>query len=166
MVQEKIINCSGEGFPTLKECIDRFNADKIKLQDRKADMKANDVKIRNSIENMTKQFGESIRQIFTELRGNFLKIFKKFAPCGYGKLILNEMESNANGNNQINDIDQFTGIDVRVSFFNCTDLVDMSQLTDEQKSAVALVLILAIQKCARSPFYLFDCIERVRHISY
>lgn len=125
------------------------------MQQRKTDMMASHLKIRDSIENFDKQLCDSIQQIFLELRRQFLKIFKKFAPRGHGKLVLTG--ANENGNT----IDQLAGVDILVSFVNSTDFVEVGQLADEQKSIVALALILAIQKCSRSPFYLFDCIERV-----
>lgn len=155
LVQEKIANYTADGFAAMKETIDAFNADKVKLQERKTDIIANDMKIRQTIEDLNTHICESFQQIFTIFCNNFVKTFKRFAARGRANLILKSA-------NDTNNIDEFTGVDIRVSFSNTTEPVDVCQLSDEQKSVVALAFILAIQKSSPSPFYLFDCIERVR----
>lgn len=66
---------------------------------------------------------------------------------------------------QETDSDQFTGVQIRVSFVgkNHGEMREMNQLSGGQKSLVALALIFAIQKCDPAPFYLFDEIDQARN---
>jgi structural maintenance of chromosome 3 (chondroitin sulfate proteoglycan 6) len=56
-------------------------------------------------------------------------------------------------------VQQYTGIDIRVSFSKSGKKQRMQQLSGGQQSLVALALIFAIQRCDPAPFYVFDEID-------
>lgn len=71
-----------------------------------------------------------------------------------------EEETPANGTAHKSDIDNYTGVAIKVSFNSKHDEGQrIQQLSGGQKSLVALATVFAIQKCDPAPFYLFDEID-------
>lgn len=56
-------------------------------------------------------------------------------------------------------VQQYSGIDIKVSFSKSGKEQRMQQLSGGQQSLVALALIFAIQRCDPAPFYVFDEID-------
>ncbi|MES1908182.1 MAG: hypothetical protein MHM6MM_001163 [Cercozoa sp. M6MM] len=55
--------------------------------------------------------------------------------------------------------EQYAGVEIRVSFNEAGAVHTMASLSGGQQTVTALALILAIQRCDPSPFYLFDEID-------
>ena len=63
-------------------------------------------------------------------------------------------------------VNDFEGVQVKVSFTPTGEVYLMSQLSGGQKALVALSIIFAIQRCDPAPFYLFDELDQALDSTY
>lgn len=149
-----------------------FSEKKEKLLERKKEQDDGHKSIIDLMQALEQRKYEAIQITFRQVSMFFTEVFKKLVPSGQGKLEMKTQDDggdssvassgNLAGSSHSSslNIDNFTGVAIRVSFTGSAEMKDMMQLSGGQKSLVALAFIFAIQKCDPAPFYLFDEIDQ------
>lgn len=146
-----------------------FSEKKEKLLQRKSDLDAGHRSIVDLMTALEQRKYEAIQVTFRQVSVFFSEVFKKLVPQGRAHLDMKTSSDNSSetqgslgqSNSNPPNIDNFTGVSIRVSFTGSSaEMKDMQQLSGGQKSLVALAFIFAIQKCDPAPFYLFDEIDQ------
>ncbi|VDP23805.1 unnamed protein product [Soboliphyme baturini] len=102
---------------------------------------------------------EAILLTFKQVSKYFEDVFHELVPAGSASLIMKTGGNEDPNYDTTTQVDQFTGVGIKVTFSGTDETKDMQQLSGGQKSLVALALIFSIQKCDPAPFYLFDEID-------
>ncbi|KAF9586260.1 Structural maintenance of chromosomes protein 3 [Lunasporangiospora selenospora] len=142
-----------------------FTKQRDSLIQRKEELDASEIAIRDLIQTLDQRKDEAIERTFKQVAKNFSEVFVKLVPAGRGRLIMQrqmdptpDVEEEEEHENSV--IDNYSGVAIQVSFNSKVDEgLRMQQLSGGQKSLVALTLIFAIQQCDPAPFYLFDEID-------
>ncbi|CAG9858670.1 unnamed protein product [Phyllotreta striolata] len=96
-----------------------------------------------------------------QIRRYFEEIFRKIVPEGSGKVVFLRVHEDSEETNAIR------GIDIKVSFNNIApEMQSIQHLSGGQKTLIAYVFILALQKCDPAPFYVLDEIEQALESKY
>ncbi|KRZ34968.1 putative NADH dehydrogenase [ubiquinone] iron-sulfur protein 2, mitochondrial [Trichinella pseudospiralis] len=148
-----------------KKALDQFvsfSEQKEKLLKRKDEVDGNLESIMDMISQLDQKKYDAIQLTFKLVSKYFEEVFHELVPTGRGHLVMKTMEMN--GDNAVDlasipQVEQFTGVGIKVAFSGADETKEMQQLSGGQKSLVALALIFAIQKCDPAPFYLFDEID-------
>lgn len=143
--------------------LDDFYKQRASLGKRCDEMIMEKSKIDALMEQESRKICESISTTMQLLQQNLSNIFKRFVPRGFATatLLVDEAVDR-------DDVRRFEGVELSASF--TTEKVEhalqLDQLDDQQKPVLFLSLAFAIQKCNPSPFYFFDCIERVSNFFF
>ena len=134
------------------------------LRTRKQELDNGSQAIQQLITQLDNKKNEAILRTFKGVSKHFTNVFKELVPVGNGNLVMRRKrdEDQEEGNNPgggKNDVEQFTGVGIKVSFTGQGQQMMMKQLSGGQKSLVALALVFSIQRCDPAPFYLFDEID-------
>jgi len=134
------------------------------LRTRKQELDNGSQAIQQLITQLDNKKNEAILRTFKGVSKHFTNVFKELVPIGNGNLVMRRKrdEDQEEGNNPAggkNDVEQFTGVGIKVSFTGQGQQMMMKQLSGGQKSLVALALVFSIQRCDPAPFYLFDEID-------
>ncbi|WVO12564.1 hypothetical protein L204_100168 [Cryptococcus depauperatus] len=151
------------------EQYNNFTKQRDELIERRDELHQSADKIEELIETLDQRKDEAIERTFKQVSKYFEEVFEQLAPLGQGKLVMqkrmdgfmdDDSEESQEQNREKSDIDNYTGVSIRVSFNSKHDEGQrIQQLSGGQKSLVALALVFAIQKCDPAPFYLFDEID-------
>uniref|UniRef100_T1JG50 Structural maintenance of chromosomes protein n=1 Tax=Strigamia maritima TaxID=126957 RepID=T1JG50_STRMM len=151
-----------------KKALDQFinfSDQKEKLMKRKEELDRGHQSITELMSVLEQRKYEAIQLTFKQVSKYFSEVFKKLVPQGHATLVMKKGDQEEAGSSHdvqpVPNVEQFTGVGIRVSFSGKTaEMREMQQLSGGQKSLVALALIFAIQKCDPAPFYLFDEIDQ------
>ncbi|KAG1659850.1 Structural maintenance of chromosomes protein 3 [Nymphon striatum] len=150
-----------------KKALDQFinfSEQKEKLIKRKEELDRGHQSILDLMNALEMRKYEAIQLTFKQVSKYFSEVFKALVPQGTGTLVMkkkNSEDSTEQDGQNIPQVEQFTGVGIKVSFTGIhAETREMQQLSGGQKSLVALALIFAIQKCDPAPFYLFDEIDQ------
>lgn len=152
-----------------KKALDQFinfSDQKEKLMKRKEELDRGHKSITELMSVLEQRKYEAIQLTFKQVSRYFSEVFKKLVPQGHATLVMKkgdqeEASTSQSDHQSVPQVEQFTGVGIRVSFTGKTaEMREMQQLSGGQKSLVALALIFAIQKCDPAPFYLFDEIDQ------
>lgn len=147
-----------------------FTKQRDELLQRREEMDESAQSIKELIETLDQRKDEAIERTFKQVSAYFEDVFEQLVPAGKGQLIMQKkqdggaafdetLDSTAEGGEK-SEIDNYTGVSIRVSFNSKQDEgLLIQQLSGGQKSLVALATVFAIQKCDPAPFYLFDEID-------
>lgn len=164
-----------------KKALDQFvnfSEQKEKLLKRKDELDKGYQSIVELMEVLEHRKHEAILFTFKQVTHYFTEVFKELVPHGKATLVMKTDESAnrqdddddssaSSSQRQVPQVDQFSGISIRVSFTGkSAETREMNQLSGGQKSLVALTMIFAIQKCDPAPFYLFDEIDQALDPQY
>ncbi|KAK2378214.1 Structural maintenance of chromosomes (SMC) family protein [Trifolium repens] len=145
-----------------------FTEQREEHKNRQAELDAGDEKIRELITVLDQRKDESIERTFKGVCNHFQKVFSELVQGGNGNLVMTKKKDGDHDGqdkdgpqeaNQEGSVDKYIGVKVKVSFPEQGETMYMKQLSGGQKTAVALALIFAIQRCDPAPFYLFDEID-------
>ena len=132
------------------------------LRERKHELDEGSQAIQQLITQLDNKKNEAILRTFKGVSKHFSKVFEELVPVGNGNLVMRrkkDQDAEAGGDSNKNDVQQFSGVGIKVSFTGQGEHMMMKQLSGGQKSLVALALVFAIQRCDPAPFYLFDEID-------
>ena len=124
--------------------------EKAKLEDRRLEFLKVLKKNQAILDYLVESKDSKVQYTYGQLVKNFREVFKLLVPNGNAKLVF-ERESTQS--------EDFTGINIRVSFHGNDEMYDLSTLSGGQKSTVALAYMFALQKCDPCPIYVFDEID-------
>ncbi|WVQ73216.1 hypothetical protein IAR50_002782 [Cryptococcus sp. DSM 104548] len=149
------------------EQYNNFTRQRDDLLERRTELDESAEKITELIETLDQRKDEAIERTFKQVSKYFEEVFETLVPLGKGVLVMQkrmdglaEEDSEESQAREKSDIDNYTGVTIRVSFNSKDDEGQrIQQLSGGQKSLVALALVFAIQKCDPAPFYLFDEID-------
>uniref|UniRef100_A0A5S6QPM7 Structural maintenance of chromosomes protein n=1 Tax=Trichuris muris TaxID=70415 RepID=A0A5S6QPM7_TRIMR len=147
-----------------KKALDQFVSftdQKEKLLKRKEELDRSRQSIIDLMQALDQRKFEAIQLTFKQVSKYFEDVFHELVPNGRGYLVMKSIEMNGDEahSTPIPQVEQFTGVGIKVAFSGTDETREMQQLSGGQKSLVALALIFAIQKCDPAPFYLFDEID-------
>ena len=161
-----------------------FSEQREALLERKTELDDGAAKIKELIEALDQQKDEAILRTFSNVAKHFSEVFKEIVPLGKGQLLmrtsadrggaaaagaaavdddLDDSQAASSSKLKVND---FEGVQVKVSFTPTGEVYLMSQLSGGQKALVALSIIFAIQRCDPAPFYLFDELDQALDSTY
>ena len=124
---------------------DRINS----LKERISELDSSESSISELFEHLDQVKDEAIIRTFRSVAQHFSEVFNELVPQGKGRLKMAKGEGEG--------VDKYIGVSISVAFSRAEDVVyKMQQLSGGQKTAVAIALIIAIQKADPAPFYLFD----------
>ena len=132
-----------------KQRLDEFVQQISPLEKRKVELHRNEQKILQMMNEISERKTETFMNMLNLLNQHFTQIFKKFVPNGRAALVPKVQGESLTRNT---DIDKVVGIEMRAS---------LQGAGHAESSIIALSLILAIQKCSPSPFYLIDSVDEV-----
>ena len=146
-----------------------FSEQREALLKRKEELDKGAGSIQELIETLDYQKDEAIIRTFKGVSKNFADIFKELVPAGQGQLVMrttadagdDDEGAAAQKSSDGPRVNDFEGVQVRVSFNHGGEVFLMSQLSGGQKAIVALSLVFSIQRCDPAPFYLFDELDQV-----
>ncbi|OCF72938.1 chromosome associated protein [Kwoniella mangroviensis CBS 8886] len=151
------------------EQYNNFTKQRDELLARREELDESAEKIEELIVTLDQRKDEAIERTFKQVSRYFEEVFEKLVPAGRGELVMQKRiegyideESEESGlvGREKSEIDNYTGVSIRVSFNSKADEGQrIQQLSGGQKSLVALALVFSIQKCDPAPFYLFDEID-------
>ncbi|WVR06340.1 hypothetical protein IAU60_003371 [Kwoniella sp. DSM 27419] len=151
------------------EQYNNFTKQRDELLARREELDESASKIGDLIVTLDQRKDEAIERTFKQVSKYFEEVFETLVPAGRGVLVMQKRidgyvdeESEETGpiGREKSEIDQYTGVTIKVSFNSKADEGQrIQQLSGGQKSLVALALVFAIQKCDPAPFYLFDEID-------
>nr|XP_019012757.1 chromosome associated protein [Kwoniella pini CBS 10737]OCF51538.1 chromosome associated protein [Kwoniella pini CBS 10737] len=146
-----------------------FTKQRDDLLARREELDESAEKIQELIVTLDQRKDEAIERTFKQVSKYFEEVFEKLVPAGQGQLVMQkriagyvdeESEESGMTGREKSEIDNYTGVSIRVSFNSKADEGQrIQQLSGGQKSLVALALVFSIQKCDPAPFYLFDEID-------
>ncbi|ODO10119.1 hypothetical protein I350_02347 [Cryptococcus amylolentus CBS 6273] len=146
-----------------------FTRQRDDLLERRTELDESAERITELIETLDQRKDEAIERTFKQVSKYFEEVFETLVPLGKGVLVMqkrmdglveDDSEESQEQSREKSDIDNYTGVTIRVSFNSKDDEGQrIQQLSGGQKSLVALALVFAIQKCDPAPFYLFDEID-------
>uniref|UniRef100_A0A6V1TI32 RecF/RecN/SMC N-terminal domain-containing protein n=1 Tax=Heterosigma akashiwo TaxID=2829 RepID=A0A6V1TI32_HETAK len=153
-----------------------FSEQRGLLMERRDEVDRGAKAIEELIEHLDQQKDEAILRTFKGVSHHFSEVFKSLVPDGKGEMLMktaadqNEEDDGAEeskgGDSSPTSVNQFVGVQIRVSFSGDGEQFLMSQLSGGQKALVALAIIFAIQRCDPAPFYLFDELDQALDSSY
>nr|XP_018262378.1 chromosome associated protein [Kwoniella dejecticola CBS 10117]OBR84536.1 chromosome associated protein [Kwoniella dejecticola CBS 10117] len=151
------------------EQYNNFTKQRDELLARREELDESAEKIQELIVTLDQRKDEAIERTFKQVSKYFEEVFEKLVPAGKGQLVMQkriegyvdeESEESGVAGREKSEIDNYTGVSIRVSFNSKADEGQrIQQLSGGQKSLVALALVFSIQKCDPAPFYLFDEID-------
>lgn len=152
------------------EQYNNFTKQRDELIQRRDELEESAQSIKELIETLDQRKDEAIERTFKQVSKNFEEVFERLVPAGKGQLIMQKktdgaaqdetLDSTNGEGGEKSEIDNYTGVSIRVSFNSKEDEgLLIQQLSGGQKSLVALATVFAIQKCDPAPFYLFDEID-------
>lgn len=119
------------------------------LRERIQDLDASEKSIQELLTHLDGVKDEAIVRTFRSVAKYFGEVFHEIVPQGKGKLKMIKGEGEG--------VEKYLGVSISVSFSRNDDSIyKMQQLSGGQKTAVAIALIIAIQRADPAPFYLFD----------
>jgi len=155
-----------------------FSEQREALIDRKRELDEGATSIQELVNALDRQKDEAILRTFKGVSKHFAEVFKELVPQGSGQLLMRtsaDREEEEDGSEDAGRgraaaqgmrVNDFEGVQVRVSFTPTGEVYLMSQLSGGQKALVALSLIFAIQRCDPAPFYLFDELDQALDSTY
>ncbi|WVQ96685.1 hypothetical protein IAU59_003791 [Kwoniella sp. CBS 9459] len=151
------------------EQYNNFTKQRDELLARREELDESATKIEELIVTLDQRKDEAIERTFKQVSKYFEEVFETLVPAGRGVLVMQkriegyvdeESEDSVPIGKEKSEIDNYTGVSIKVSFNSKEDEGQrIQQLSGGQKSLVALALVFAIQKCDPAPFYLFDEID-------
>ncbi|WRT67771.1 uncharacterized protein IL334_004744 [Kwoniella shivajii] len=151
------------------EQYNNFTKQRDDLLARREELDESAEKIQELIVTLDQRKDEAIERTFKQVSKYFEEVFERLVPNGKGELVMQkriegyvdeESEESGLAGREISEIDNYTGVTIKVSFNSKADEGQrIQQLSGGQKSLVALALVFSIQKCDPAPFYLFDEID-------
>ncbi|XP_076939698.1 structural maintenance of chromosomes protein 3-like [Bidens hawaiensis] len=146
-----------------------FSDESEELQKRLQDLDAGDDKIKELVSILDQRNDEYIESTLESVAKHFQDVFSELVQGGHGSLIMMKKDDGEPADNYYDDhgprvdaekpIEKYIGVKVKVSFMGQEVTQSMKQLSDGQKTMVALALIFAIQRHDPAPFFLFDEID-------
>ena len=119
------------------------------LNEKIADLEKSENSIKDLLTHLENIKDEAIVRTFRSVAQHFSEIFHEIVPQGKGRLKMVKGEGLG--------VEKYVGVNISVAFSRSEDaLYKMQQLSGGQKTAVAIALIIAIQRADPAPFYLFD----------
>jgi structural maintenance of chromosome 3 (chondroitin sulfate proteoglycan 6) len=158
-----------------------FSEQREGLLERKNECDTAASSIEELIVALDRQKEEAILRTFKGVSKHFSEVFQELVPQGKGQLIMrtsadagdddddedeDTQASKASSLSAAPRVQEFEGVQVRVSFTPSGEVYLMSQLSGGQKALVALSMIFAIQRCDPAPFYLFDELDQALDSTY
>lgn len=161
----------------LFERLDELNGKYKEYRQKLAELEGNSKETKEIIEELNTKAQETVEQIFEKFCKFFVDYFKKIVPDGEAELRM----TNKKRGQKVK-----TGIEIKVKFTQPQDAsthqqdqehllpatkedtspasqlaqkVDWQELSQGQRSVIAIVLIFALQRCDPAPFYIFDEID-------
>ena len=119
------------------------------LTERISDLDKSEASINDLLQHLESVKDEAVFRTFRNVAQFFSEVFHEIVPQGKGRLKMVKGEGQG--------VDKYVGVRISVSFSKTDEAVyKMQQLSGGQKTAVAIALIIAIQRADPAPFYLFD----------
>jgi structural maintenance of chromosome 3 (chondroitin sulfate proteoglycan 6) len=135
-----------------KRALEQYNKYMEKMETLKekiADLDKSEQAIYDLISHLESVKDDAIVRTFRSVAQHFSEVFHEIVTQGKGRLKMVKGEGTG--------VDKYVGVSISVSFSRSEDAVyKMQQLSGGQKTAVAIALIIAIQRADPAPFYLFD----------
>lgn len=135
-----------------KRAIEQYNRYTEKLEnlnERIGDLDKSEVSIKDLLLHLESVKDEAVFRTFRNVAQYFSEVFHEIVPQGKGRLKMAKGEGEG--------VEKYVGVRISVTFSKNDDAVyKMQQLSGGQKTAVAIALIIAIQRADPAPFYLFD----------
>lgn len=135
-----------------KRALEQYNKYTEKLEglnEKISDLSKSDKSIKDLLLHLENVKDEAIIRTFRSVAQHFSEVFHEIVPQGKGRLKM--VKGDGTG------VEKYVGVSISVSFSRSEDAVyKMQQLSGGQKTAVAIALIVAIQRADPAPFYLFD----------
>ncbi len=167
-----------------------FNEQREGLIARRDELEKDKDCINQLVKSLDQQKEEAILRTFTGVSKNFKDVFAELVPGGEGHLVMttamdetvnaeegktedvehdkDQTESSATSSSDVmqQNVNTFTGVQVKVKFADGGRTFDMQSLSGGQKALVALAIIFAIQRSDPVPFYLMDEIDQALDANY
>lgn len=119
------------------------------LNEKISDLEKSENSIYDLLVHLESVKDDAIVRTFRSVAQHFSEVFHEIVPQGKGRLKMVKGEGTG--------VDKYVGVSISVSFSRSEEAVyKMQQLSGGQKTAVAIALIIAIQRADPAPFYLFD----------
>ncbi|XP_064481889.1 uncharacterized protein LOC135394814 [Ornithodoros turicata] len=124
---------------------------------RLADLDTSEQPIKNARDSLQENRVEAVTLNIKQVCAYFEQIFKRFVPQGRAKAVISvDHTSQEEGQTQV---DRMVRLELKASFLEHGEFMDMRHLSGGQKSVVQLCYTLALQKADMSPFFLFDEVD-------
>lgn len=135
-----------------KRALEQYNkyVEKMEtLNEKILDLEKSENSIQDLLIHLESVKDDAIVRTFRSVAQHFSEVFHEIVPQGKGRLKMVKGEGVG--------VDKYVGVSISVSFSRSEEAVyKMQQLSGGQKTAVAIALIVAIQRADPAPFYLFD----------
>lgn len=119
------------------------------LNEKIIDLDKSELSIKDLLQHLENVKDEAIIRTFRSVAQHFSEVFHEIVPQGKGRLKMVKGEGTG--------VDKYVGVSISVSFSKSEEAIyKMQQLSGGQKTAVAIALVIAIQRADPAPFYLFD----------
>lgn len=148
--------------------LEKFKRDRANFVRRRAELAKLDAKISTAMTTLDTNIHTAIESTFNDMSIHFAAVFQRFIPNGSARLQAikdcqqNEPISNADGDGSSSNISTITGIDIFARF---PDEIEkqFDDLNGQKRRIVSFAFIVCMQQLYPAPFYLFDCIDEVKH---
>jgi len=134
-----------------------FKEQREDLDQRKVELDQSEQAINHLISVLDQKKDEAIERTFKMVAKFFSEVFAELTGDGSAQLVM--QKKLAEEGTQASSVQQYKGVDIKVSFTRTGKEHRIHQLSGGQQSLVALALIFAIQRCDPAPFYVFDEID-------
>eukprot|EP01126_Amoeba_proteus_P045540 TRINITY_DN5103_c0_g1_i12.p1 TRINITY_DN5103_c0_g1~~TRINITY_DN5103_c0_g1_i12.p1 ORF type:complete len:879 (-),score=294.76 TRINITY_DN5103_c0_g1_i12:265-2832(-) len=134
-----------------------FKEQRENLEERRVDLNNSENAIKDLIKVLDQKKDAAIERTFKMVAKFFSEVFAELTGEGAAQLVMQKRTEKDKGEGGV--VQQYSGVDIKVSFSKSGKQQRMHQLSGGQQSLVALALIFAIQRCDPAPFYVFDEID-------
>lgn len=141
-----------------------FSEQRAELLSRQRELESGQTSIQELIDVLDRRKDEAILRTFKGVSHHFTEVFSELVPTGAGRMLI--VKSSDPDTEDVDSMETFTGVQIKVNFRGEGESYLMSQLSGGQKALVALAFIFAIQRCDPAPFYLFDEIDQALDSSH
>ncbi|UVC49727.1 chromosome segregation protein [Theileria orientalis] len=149
---------------SLKDCND-LKDEFEQLSSRKHQILLSKEEIYKSIKKLKTEKDKNLVDLVTTTNGNIGQIFQQLVPNGKIKLALIKKDKHKSAEAHlpecivVDNDENFSGLDIKVSFNPASEDAQINQLSGGQKTLVSLAFILSLQKLKPAPFYLLDEVD-------